>query len=323
MSRAPYILPHLRRGAKQGNTTVLDSIIHDGLRDPHTAEDIHYLTERYIRKLGVSREEQDNFATRSYSRAAHATFEKQFEAEIVPISLRGESAGVEGQVVDRDQGVEMYQSIEQLPVMETLFDDEEVLDGVGGGGKGGEGERKEKGGEEDEEGRERRSDIERPTLTKGNVSNFGDACAVVVLVSEDVLRRQDLKPIAKIVGYTDLETAPKDFPGASSKVVQRLLDSLKLKMEDVDLFEVHESSAATSIVNQRQLNVDSEKVNVFGGAIALGHPLGASGARIVVTLLNALRKKNKSRGIAAIGGGGGAASTILVEKMSSDEGWKS
>lgn len=259
----------------------IDGIIYDGLRDAQSKEDLGMVSEKWAKKVGITRQEQDNFAARSYSRAAHATFDKTFEWELAPVPLPGSKAGHAGKTITEDEEVKRFEDIEDLPEMKPIFDKVEG------------------------------------TMTVGNTSTLSDGAAALVLASEQAIERRGLEPIAKILAYADVEGTAADFPVAASKAISKAVQRAGLEIKDVDLFEINEASAAVSIVNHRELDLDHDKVNIFGGAVALGNPLGASGARILVTVLNALTKKNLSVGVAGIGNGGGGATAIVVERVDS------
>ncbi|AEB11797.1 acetyl-CoA acetyltransferase PhaA [Marinithermus hydrothermalis] len=277
MSQAGFYLSHRARwgykfllGARE---EVTDLLLYDGLTDPTTGEAMGEQTERLIAEHGVTREELDEVAYLSQTRAAEATAKGVFKNEIAPIEVKTRK-GV--QVLDRDEGIRPDTTRESLAALRPAF----KKDGV---------------------------------LTAGNSSQISDGAAALLVASKEAVERYGLKPIARVLGATWAAGETWRFPEAPIPAVRKLLDKLGMTVADFDLFENNEAFAVNSVLFRRMLDVPYEKLNVFGGAIALGHPIGASGARIVVTLLNALRAQGGTRGLAAICHGTGGSTAVAVE----------
>ena len=277
MSQAGFYLSHRARwgykfllGARE---EVTDLLLYDGLTDPTTGEAMGEQTERLIAEHGVTREELDEVAYLSQTRAAEATAKGVFKNEIAPIEIKTRK-GTE--VLDRDEGIRPDTTRESLAALRPAF----KKDGV---------------------------------LTAGNSSQISDGAAALLVASPEAVERYGLKPIARVLGATWAAGETWRFPEAPIPAVRKLLDKLGMTVADFDLFENNEAFAVNSVLFRRMLDVPYEKLNVFGGAIALGHPIGASGARIVVTLLNALRATGGTRGLAAICHGTGGSTAVAVE----------
>jgi len=249
--------------------------LRDGLWDP--GFDVHMGTfaEKCNAEVGITREEQDAFAVRSYRRAVAAQKSGASAREIAAVEVPPARKGGEIVMVERDEEPGNLRE-DKVPTLRAAFD------------KGG-------------------------SVTAANASKLSDGAAALVLVSEEYAAANGVRPIAVIRGCADAEQAPDKFTTAPALAIPRALARAGVKMEDVDLFEVNEAFACVAIANARRLGIDEEKLNVLGGAVAMGHPLGCSGARIVVTLLNALKETGGRIGVAAICNGGGGASAIVVE----------
>jgi len=273
MSNAPYLLERGRTGLRMGHSVLVDSMIKDGLWDPYKDTHMGSCAELCVSKYRFSREEQDAYALESYRRAQDATKRGLFADEIVPVSVTQRK----GEAVLVDQDEEPFAApLEKMPSLKPSFQ----KDG---------------------------------SVTAANSSKINDGAAALVIASEDRARAGGRKPIARIVGYAGVAQAPEWFTTAPVGAVQKLLKKTGLSVEDIDLFEINEAFAAVAMAAIRELGLDPSKVNVRGGAVALGHPIGASGARILTTLIHALRREGKKRGIAAICIGGGEATAMLVE----------
>lgn len=273
MSRAPHLLLTGRSGLKFGDQMLVDSLAHDGLTCAHEKVAMGVIADRLAKKLGITREEADQFAVASHSRAVAARDAGQFAREIVPISFTAKS-GVT--LVDRDEGPRDGLAMADVAKLRPAFD-------------------------------------AAGTTTAGNASQISDGAAVVMVVSREVAdsHRTDFR--ARIVGSTSVSRDPAELFEAPIDAVRKLLDKADWRIADVDLWEINEAFASQTIACQRGLAIDPEKLNVRGGAIALGHPIGASGARIVVTLLHSLIARGLSRGIATLCLGGGGAVALAVE----------
>jgi acetyl-CoA C-acetyltransferase len=286
MNGAPYLLPRARFGYRLGNGELIDATVHDGLWC--AIEGCHMGThaERVAIKDHVSRADQDAFALRSHQRAIAAIDESRFEAEIVPVSVR-DAKGRET-VVSVDEGPRRDSTIESLARLKPAF---ALPDG------------------------EDRGDATEGTVTAGNAPGITDGAAATVVASERTVERYGLKPLARIVGYAQAEVEPKWLFLAPVQGVRRLLDRIEMPIEAFDLIEINEAFAAQTLADGRELGFDWDKVNVNGGAIALGHPIGASGARVVATLLYELKRREGRSGLATLGLGGGGSVAMAFERV--------
>ena len=269
MSRAPFLLPQMRKGRKLGNTEMVDSLIHDGLWDSMEKSHMGGLCERVAQNHCVSRESQDLYALSSYKRAQKAQENGFFSNEIVeiPVKIKGGS-----KVINQDESPRT-DDLNKLPFLSPAFD--------------------KNGG----------------TITQGNGAKIADGAAILVVGEGS----SSLKPIARIVGYATHAESPSHFALAPIEAIKTVLKLCHLNIADIDLFEINEAFAAASIIVNELLELDAEKVNIHGGSIALGHPIGATGARILVTLINGLRTKGLQRGLASLCIGGGEATAMVVE----------
>ncbi len=290
MSQAPYLLPGARQGLRFGNTTMLDSVLHDGLWCSFQEWPMGNAAEFIARKFELTRQELDQFALRSHTKAAEATANGRFQAEIAPVEIKTRKGS---HVISLDEPIRaefengrytLTTSIEQLAKLPPAF---------------------EKGG----------------IISAGNAPGLNDGAAALVLTNLATAEQQGVTPLARIVGYTLAAVDPQWIFSAPAKAIPLLLEKIGWTLESVDLIELNEAFAAQVLANgaeliQRGYNWDWEKVNVNGGAVALGHPIGASGARILVTLIFALRRRNLRRGIAALCLGGGEAVALAIELFS-------
>ncbi|MBM2845004.1 MAG: acetyl-CoA C-acetyltransferase [Bacteroidetes bacterium] len=275
MSNAPYLLDKARTGYKMGNAELIDAMMKDGLLDAYNNSLMGNAAELCARECQVPREAQDDFAILSYKRAQEAQKSGKFSKEIVGVDIDGGKAGITTVVDDEDVSKTDFAKI---PKLKPAF----MKDG---------------------------------TVTAANASKISDGAAALIIMSAEEARKRGLKPIAKIVSYASHAKDPLWFTTAPADVIPKVLKKAQLTIEDIDLFEINEAFAVVALAVGRILDLDMNKVNVNGGAIALGHPLGASGARILVTLLHALEQRNMKRGLAAICIGGGEASGVIVERM--------
>ena len=286
MNQAPYLLPKARFGYRLGNAELVDAAVHDGLWC--SIEDCHMGThaERVAIKDSVSREDQDRFALASHQRAIAAIDEGRFADEMAPVAV----AGPKGQetIVDTDEGPRRDTSIEALARLKPVF---ELPTG------------------------EDRGDATDGTVTAGNSPGITDGAAATVVASERAVEKLGLKPLARLIGYAQAEIAPKWLFLAPVKGVGKLLEQLDMTIGDFDLIEINEAFAAQTVADGRELGFDWDKVNVNGGAIALGHPIGASGARIVATLLHELRRRQGHYGLATLCLGGGGSVAAAFERV--------
>ena len=286
MNAAPYLLPKARFGYRLGDGAIVDATVHDGLWC--SVEECHMGThaERVAIADSVSREDQDAFALRSHQRAIAAIEAGLFETELAPVTIR-DAKGRET-VVTTDEGPRRDTSVEALARLKPAF---ELPTGAD------------------------RGDATIGTVTAGNAPGITDGAAATVVVSERVVERHGLRPLARIVGYAQAEVEPKWLFLAPVTGVRRLLDRIELPIEAFDLIEINEAFAAQTLADGRELGFDWDKVNVNGGAIALGHPIGASGARIVATLLHELNRREGRYGLATLCLGGGGSVAMAFERV--------
>jgi acetyl-CoA C-acetyltransferase len=275
MSNAPYLLDKARTGYKMGNAEIIDSMIKDGLLDAYDNTLMGNAAELCAKECNIPREAQDEFAILSYTRAQESLKTGRFQKEIVAVEV--EAARGEKTVVQEDE--EPFKTnFDKIPKLKPAFQ----KDG---------------------------------TVTAANASKINDGAAACVITSAENAKRKGLKPLARIICYGSFAKEPMWFTTAPTDVIKKVLAKAGLKLEDIDLFEINEAFAVVTLVVNRALGLDVNKVNVNGGAIALGHPIGASGARILVTLLHALEQRNLKRGMAAICIGGGEAGGMIVERI--------
>jgi acetyl-CoA C-acetyltransferase len=274
MSQVPFYLDaKARLGLKYGHFQMVDGILRDGLTDVYDGIHMGNCGDMCATKYNISREEQDKYAIESYKRATAATKEGKFKEEIVPISVPQKKGDAIVFVEDEEFQKVNY---DKIPTLKPVFDP-------------------------------------KGTVTAANASALNDGAAAVVLMSAERAKAAGLKPLARIRGFADAATFPKEFTVAPALAIPRALSSARLKQTDIDLWEINEAFAVVVLANMKLLGLDHSKVNVRGGAIALGHAIGSSGARITVTLIHAL-SKNKL-GCAAICNGGGGASALILERL--------
>ncbi len=285
MNLGPYLLPKARFGYRLGNAEMVDATVHDGLWC--AIEGCHMGThaERVAIKDQVSRADQDQFALESHQKALAAIAAGRFKDEIVPVPVR---KGKEEVMFDTDEGPRADSSLEALARLKPVF---ALPDG------------------------EDRGDATDGTVTAGNSPGITDGAAATVVASERAVERLGLKPLSRIVGYSQAEVAPKWLFLAPVKGVGKLLDRINMQIGDFDLIEINEAFAAQTLADGRELGFDWSKVNVNGGAIALGHPIGASGARVVATLLYELRRREGRYGLATLCLGGGGSVAMAFERV--------
>jgi acetyl-CoA C-acetyltransferase len=275
MSNVPFYSPNMRWGNKYGNATMIDGLAKDGLTDVYHNYPMGNAAELCAAECNISREAQDAFAIESYTRSQAAWDAGKFDAEIAAIEIPNKKGDAIIFAKDEDPWNVKF---DKIPVLKSAF----IKDG---------------------------------SVTAANASTMNDGAAALVLVSKAYAEKHNLKPIAKIRSYADAEHAPEWFTTAPSVALPKALLKANLKLEDVHYFELNEAFSVVGLVNMQKLNLDAAKVNVNGGAVSIGHPLGASGARIIVTLLSVLQQNNGKIGAAAICNGGGGASAIVVELL--------
>ena len=275
MSAAPYLLPKAREGFRLGHQQVVDSLVHDGLWDPHHNLHMGGCAEECVKKYGFTREQQDAYAAESFRRANSARDDGRFAEEISAVEIAG--AKGERTLVLNDEGPARV-NYEKIPLLKPVF------------GKTG-------------------------TITPANASTINDGAAALVLTTSVRAGERRLKPLARIVAFGSHAQDPLWFTTAPIAAARNALERAGWKTNDIDLWEVNEAFAVVALAFMQELGVPPDKLNVRGGAIALGHPIGCSGARIVVTLLAALRERRAKRGLAAICIGGGEALAVCVELL--------
>jgi acetyl-CoA C-acetyltransferase len=275
MSRAPHLLFGARAGWKYGDQKVVDSVIHDGLWCPFEDWAMGEAAEHVAGKCGINRHEMDAFAVESHQRAAAAWQAGAFNDEIVPVTA---GKGDKAKTMTRDEGVRAESAIEGVAKLKPAF---------------------------------------RPegSVTAGNASQLSDGAAAVIVGSGKAAEQLGVKPMARVVAYAASGVAPKDIFLAPIAAVRQVLEKAKLAIKDIDMFELNEAFAAQMLACNKELGIDPKRINVHGGAIALGHPIGASGARLLTTLLYALQKHTARRGLASLCLGGGNAVAMVVERV--------
>ncbi len=276
MSNAPYLLEKARAGYRLGNGEIADALYRDGLVDVYHNYLMGNAAELCAKECGISREGQDAYAITSYTRAQEAQRSGAFTKEIVPVEIKGRKDEITRVTDDEDV---TKTNFEKIPSLRPAF----TKDG---------------------------------TVTAANASKISDGAAAVVVMSAKKAAQLGVKPQARVVRQASFAKAPEWFTTAPADVIARVLKKSGLAVADIDLFEVNEAFAVVSLAVNKLAGLDPAKVNVHGGAVAIGHPLGASGARILVTLLHALERHNKRRGLASLCIGGGEASGIIVERLS-------
>jgi acetyl-CoA C-acetyltransferase len=266
---------HLRNGVKFGPTTMVDGMQKDGLTDAYDNNAMGVSADLCASEYKISREEQDAFAIQSYERSAKAWITGKFNNEIVPVEIPQRR----GEPIIFTQDEEYTNvKLDKIPTLNAVF----TKDG---------------------------------TVTAANASTINDGAAALVLMSEEKAKAMGLKPLSYIKSYADAAQEPKWFTTSPAKALPKALDKAGLTVADVDYFEFNEAFAVVGLANAKILGLDNDKVNVNGGAVSLGHPLGCSGARIIVTLINVLEQNNAKVGAAAICNGGGGASAIVIERI--------
>lgn len=293
MSNVPFYAQNVRFGGlRYGNSALVDGLKKDGLCDAFTGKEMGVTAENVAAKFGITREQQDAFALKSHQKAVFAQNNGDFDAEITPVQL------LDGTVINRDEHPRANTSMEKLSKLKTLFESD-----FG---------RCETGGMREADSGAKHS----PTVTAGNASGINDGAAALVLMSKDYAIAHGIDYLAEIVGFAEGGISPDLMGYAPKHVMERMLKNTGYTVENIDLFEINEAFAAQSIAVCQQLNINESKLNIRGGAIALGHPLGASGARILTTLLYALRDNHMQNGVAAlcVGGGIGVSMQVRMRK---------
>ncbi len=274
MSNAPHLLMNSRKGIRLGHAKTVDSLIHDGLWDAYTEQHMGSCAELLVSERGYSRQDQDDFAIQSYSKALDANKKNIFKKEIVPISLIDRKGN--NFLIEEDE--EPYKAkLEKISQLKAAFNKE-------------------------------------GTITAANASKLNDGAAVLLITNELNAEKLGIKPLAKIIAHASVAHEPEWFTSAPGKAITKVLAKAKMSIEKIDLWEINEAFAAVTMATMDDFEIPSENVNIYGGAVALGHPIGASGARILTTLLNGMENKKVKNGLATLCIGGGEASAIIIEK---------
>jgi acetyl-CoA C-acetyltransferase len=276
MSRAPYLLQGARAGWKFGDQKAVDALIHDGLWCPFEDWHMGAAAEHIASKCSISRADQDRFAVQSHQRAAAAWKQGALQAEIVPITI---GSGAKARHVTQDEGVRPDANIEALAKLKPSFN------------------------------------ATCGTVTAGNASMLSDGAAAVAVASGRAVEELACQPLARVIAYATSGIAPKDIFLAPVAAVRQVLTKARLQMQDIDLFDMNEAFAAQMLACNKDLKIPEDRLNIHGGAIALGHPIGASGTRVLVTLLYALQRRGLKYGLAALCLGGGNAVAMVVERV--------
>lgn len=275
MSRAPYLLPDYRWGGRMGNGTVVDEMIKDGLWDAYNDYHMGVTAENVAKEYGISREDQDKLAVTSQNRAEKARAEGRFKDEIAPVEVKGKKGAVT--VIDTDEYIREGVTLEGISGMKPAF-------------------------------------IKEGTVTAANASGINDGAACLIVMSEEKAKELGIEPMAKIVSYASAGVDPKIMGTGPIPSSRKALEKAGLEVKDMDLIEANEAFAAQAGAVAKELGLDMEKVNVNGGAIAIGHPIGASGARILTTLLFEMKRRDAKKGLATLCIGGGMGTALVVER---------
>lgn len=275
MSNVPYYLDKARNGYRLGHGQITDGLVKDGLWDVYNDYHMGSAAELCAAECNISREEQDAFAIESYKRSQKAIADGKFSNEITPVEIKDRKGDITLFDTDEEPAAVKF---EKIPSLKPVF----KKDG---------------------------------TVTAANASTLNDGAAALVLMSREKADELGIKPLARIIAYADAQQAPEWFTTAPSKAIPLALHNANLTVDQIDYFEINEAFSVVAIANNQILKIDPAKVNVNGGAVSLGHPLGASGARIIVTLVNVLEQNNGKYGVAGICNGGGGASAIVIENL--------
>ena len=275
MSLSPFLIPRAKTGLQLGHTELVDSIITDGLWDVYNDKHMGSCAETCVRKYQFTREEQDEFARESYTRAQNAQRDGTFAKEIVPVQIKDRKGNL-SELTEDDEP--QRANFEKMTKIRPAF---------------------EKDG----------------TVTAANASKINDGAAAVVMMSAEKAADLGVKTVARVVAQASFSQEPEWFTIAPVGAIRKVLDKSGLTVDDINLFEINEAFAAVTMAAEKDLGLDHDKVNIHGGAVALGHPIGASGARILVTLLNAMESRKAKLGLATLCIGGGEASAVIVERV--------
>lgn len=274
MSQAPYLLTKAREGLRMGDSQLVDAMVYDGLLNAYDGQHMGRIAEICSREYNITREAQDEFAAESYRRSQKAIADSKFEEEIIPIEVPQRKTDP---IIVKTDEEPIRGKIEKLPSLRPAFEKE-------------------------------------GTVTAGNASSINDGAAAIVLMNDRKAREMGLAPLASIKGHAGASLNPKWFTIAPSEAIKNLWFKVGIGKNDIDLYEINEAFSVVSVINNQLLGLDPQRVNVNGGAVALGHPIGASGARILVTLLHAMKDRNAKTGLASLCIGGGEGVAMVVER---------
>ena len=275
MSQVPHYFAKGRSGQKLGDMKLIDGLVMDGLTDVYNKVHMGVCAEKCAKDYNISRKEQDDFAIESYKKSEIAWDNGKFSNEIVPVEIQNRKKEIEN-ITDDEEYKNI--NIEKVSQLRPVFDKE-------------------------------------GTVTAANASTLNDGASALVLMSLEKAKKLNIKPIAKVVSYSDAAHEPENFTTAPAKAIEKLLKKNNLSVDDIDCFELNEAFSVVGLANIKILNLDKNKVNINGGAVSLGHPLGNSGSRIIVTLINVLNQNKSKIGVAGICNGGGGASAMLIEAL--------
>jgi len=275
MSQVPHYFAKGRSGQKLGDMKLIDGLVMDGLTDVYNKVHMGVCAEKCAKDYNISRKEQDDFAIESYKKSEIAWDNGKFSNEIVPVKIQNRKKEIEN-ITDDEEYKNI--NIEKVSQLRPVFDKE-------------------------------------GTVTAANASTLNDGASALVLMSMEKAKKLNIKPIAKVVSYSDAAHEPENFTTAPAKAIEKLLKKNNLSVDDIDCFELNEAFSVVGLANIKILNLDKNKVNINGGAVSLGHPLGNSGSRIIVTLINVLNQNKSKIGVAGICNGGGGASAMLIEAL--------
>ena len=275
MSSVPHYLSNSRTGQKLGDIKALDGLVKDGLTDVYNKKHMGLCAETCAKEMSFSREEQDDFAITSYERSAKAWKDNKFSNEVIDVEVPQRRG--DSLIINEDEEYKKVK-IDKIPNLRPVFDKE-------------------------------------GTITAANASTLNDGASALIIMSLEKANELNLKPLAKIISYADFAHDPEWFTTAPSDAISKALEIAKIDKSEVDFFELNEAFSVVGLANLKLLDINNDIVNVNGGAVSLGHPLGSSGSRIVVTLINVLKQNKAETGVAGICNGGGGASAIVIKKM--------
>ena len=277
MSQAPHYIQNSRQGIKLGGSGLIDSIMHDGLKDPYSNQLMGNCAEILTNEEQIPRDLQDNYAIKSYKRSNQAASSGYFKNEIIPIEVKVKK---NIKLITSDEEPQKFNE-DKIRKLRPVF----IKDG---------------------------------TITAANASSINDGAASVLLISEEEMKNRNIKPKVKIIAHSSYAMDPTYFTKAPIFAIKEVVEKANLSLDDIDLFEINEAFSCVPLVAMDTLNISHNKVNIFGGAVSLGHPIGASGTRILVTLINALEIKKKTYGLASLCIGGGEAVALIVKRESNE-----